>query len=209
MAVTFDHIARPYRWLEYLSFGPLLEHCRSYRLPQLVNARRALVLGDGDGRFLARLLKENHELEADVVDLSPAMLRLLGQRVAAAEASERVTLHQTNALDFAPAGVYDLVVTHFFLDCFDNEELGELVTRIRPHLAREAVWVVSEFAIPSNLALLPAQIIVGGLYLAFGVLTGLRIRRLPDYASVLTSAGLTLREKRSWLWGLLVSEVWD
>jgi SAM-dependent methyltransferase len=205
---NFDRIARPYRWLEYLSFGSLLERCRYYRLPELMKARRALVLGDGDGRFLARLLKENHDLEADVVDLSPVMLRLLSQRIAEAGASGRVTLFQTDALRFVPAGVYDLVVSHFFLDCFDNEELRELVTRIRPHLAREAVWVLSEFAIPSNLAFLPAQIIVGGLYLAFGVLTGLRVRRLPDYASVLNSAGLALREKRGWLWGLLVSEVW-
>ena len=55
-AANFDLIARPYRWLEYLTFGPALARCRNHFLPQLTDRRAALVLGDGDGRFLARLL---------------------------------------------------------------------------------------------------------------------------------------------------------
>ena len=81
--LNFDPLARPYRWLEYATFGRALERCRFHFLPALTGARRALVLGDGDGRFLARLLRANPELEADVVDCSPAMLRLL-QRTAQA-----------------------------------------------------------------------------------------------------------------------------
>ena len=65
MQPDFNRIARPYRWLEYLSFGPLLERCRFHRLPQMVDAKRALVLGDGDGRFLARLLRKNPQIQAD------------------------------------------------------------------------------------------------------------------------------------------------
>ncbi len=206
--VNFDRLARTYRWLEYLSFGPSLERCRDYRLQQLKNAKRALILGDGDGRFLSRLLKENRELVADVVDLSPAMLRLLAQRAATINANDRVALHHVDARSFVPTAAYDLIVTHFFLDCFNTEELAALVGKIRPHLAPGAIWIVSEFAIPANLASWPAQIIVNGLYLAFGVLAGLPVRRLPDYASVLTSCGLSLRAKHSWLSGLLVSELW-
>src|SRR5271170_4061872 len=146
---AFDRIARPYRWLEYLSFGPLLERCRFYRLPQLADARRALILGDGDGRFLARLLTMNLYLQADIVDLSPAMLRLLKARIASTEATARGTLHCADARDFIPTDSYDLVVTHFFLDCFTTEDLFAMAARIRPRLTPEARWIVSEFAIPS------------------------------------------------------------
>ncbi len=204
----FNRIARPYRWLEYLSFGPLLERCRFHRLPELADARRALVLGDGDGRFLARLLKSNPQLRADTVDLSSAMLRLLSARVAHGGALDRVTLHCADARDFIPTASYDLVVTHFFLDCFTIDELHKLAGRIRSHLTPGARWVVSEFAIPSGAASLPARLLVWALYLAFGVLTGLAVRRLPDYPAALRGAGLSLRERRSWLGGLLVSELW-
>jgi SAM-dependent methyltransferase len=206
---NFNPIARPYRWLEYLSFGPMLQRCRCYRLPQLTEARRALVLGDGDGRFLARLLRENSLVRVDAVDLSTAMLRLLGERVADAGASERVTLHRADVRVFMPTATYDLVVTHFFLDCFTTDELRALAERLRKHLSGDARWVISEFAIPAGWAGIPAKLLVWGLYAAFGVLTGLRLRRLPDYAQALTGAGLVPGEKKSRLGGLLVSELWE
>jgi SAM-dependent methyltransferase len=205
---AFDRIARPYRWLEYLSFGPLLERCRFYRLPQLADARSALVLGDGDGRFLARLLKSNPQLRVDAVDLSPAMLQLLSNRAAEAGALDQVTLHCTDAREFIPTASYDLVVTHFFLDCFTRDELHALTGRIRSHLTPGARWVVSEFAIPSGVASLPARFIVSTLYAAFALLTGLETHRLPDYPAALRSAGLLLLGRHRWLGGLLVSEIW-
>jgi len=206
---NFDRIARPYCWLEYLSFGPMLERCRFCRLPQLADAQRALVLGDGDGRFVAHLLRINPRLHADAVDLSPAMLRLLKARIANAEAADRVTLHCVDARDFIPSGSYDLVVTHFFLDCFTTEELSRLAARILPTLTPDARWVVSEFSIPSGPISLPARLIVRGLYAAFGLLTGLKTRRLPDHAAALTGIGFALKDRRKWLKGLLVSDLWQ
>jgi len=205
----FDRIARPYRWLEYLTFGPMLERCRFHRLPELADARRALALGDGDGRFLALLLKSNPQLRADAVDLSPAMLQLLSKRVAEAGALDRVTLHCIDAREFIPTATYDLLVTHFFLDCFTTDELRTLASRIRRHSTPGARWVVSEFSIPSGVVSLPARFMVWTLYVAFGLLTGLEVRRLPDYTEALKGAGLSLRASRRWLGGLLVSEMWE
>ncbi|MGC2163127.1 MAG: class I SAM-dependent methyltransferase [Silvibacterium sp.] len=205
----FDHLAQPYRWLEYFSFGPMLERCRFHRIPELATAQRALVLGDGDGRFLARLLTANLHLQADVVDQSPAMLRLLEARASAAGARDRIRIHQADVLAFVPAGTYDLVVTHFFLDCFTTEDVETLAETIRPHLAPNARWLISEFAIPGGIASLPAKSIVASLYAAFRVLTGLRTRSLPNYAAVLTRSGFTLEERKPFLAGLLVSELWN
>ncbi len=77
---NFNPIARPYRWLEYLTLGKALENCRIHYLPQLLDRRHALVIGDGDGRFLAQLLTHNPSLHADAVDTSATMLHLLLQR---------------------------------------------------------------------------------------------------------------------------------
>jgi hypothetical protein len=55
---NFDRIARPYRWLEYLTLGRSLERAREVFLPLLKDRRQALILGDGDGRFTARLLAQ-------------------------------------------------------------------------------------------------------------------------------------------------------
>ena len=45
---NFDFVARPYRWLEYLTLGRALEHCRLHYLPSLLKRNRALILGDGE-----------------------------------------------------------------------------------------------------------------------------------------------------------------
>jgi ubiquinone/menaquinone biosynthesis C-methylase UbiE len=205
---NFDPVARPYRWLEYMSFGPWLARCRNAQLVHLSGARHALLLGDGDGRFLARLLAANPTLTADVVDSSRAMLRLLQQRCGP-QASHRIRLHHADALVWKPGGSYDLIVSHFFLDCFSPQQLEQLFAVVLPHALPGAQWVISEFAIPSNafMAYL-ARGIIGSLYRAFGLLTGLPVRALPDYATSLLRRGLTPTHDRRYLAGLLRSQIW-
>jgi SAM-dependent methyltransferase len=202
--VSFDAIARPYRWMEYLTLGPLLQCARVHFLPELDGCRRALVLGDGDGRFLAALLRRNSLVAADAVDTSAAMLGLLARRTDPA----RVATHRMSALDFEPGTPVDLVATHFFLDCLTQEEVDGLCLRLADRLVPGGLWVVSDFRIPTGPMHWPARIYVGLLYRVFGLLTGLRVRRLPDFASALAAAGLVRIGVRDRLFGLLTSELW-
>lgn len=203
----FDRLARPYRWLEYASFGPALARCRYTWLDDLGDARRALVIGDGDGRFTARLLRANPHVVVDSVDFSSAMLRLQHRR--AGVHAGRLRTHHADARAFAPVGRYDLVATHFFLDCLDQRDLDRLVARIAAACAPGARWVISEFAIPERGLMRPAaRGVVAGLYLAFGVLAGLRVRRLPRQTPPLRQAGFQLEREREPLGGLLCAQIW-
>lgn len=207
----FDHVARVYRAMEYLSFGPMLERCRFHYIPALTDARRALVLGDGDGRFVAQLLKEAPHLRADAVDGSPAMLRLMRERVCRLGAGERLTTRCADARAFEPESTgYDLVVTHFFLDCLTEQEADGLIVRLRPHLAPGARWLVSEFQVPATGVLRRgfSRLTIAGLYAAFGLLTGLRVRKIPPWRALFAGHGFRRTATRRWLGGLLVSEVW-
>jgi ubiquinone/menaquinone biosynthesis C-methylase UbiE len=206
---NFDLIARPYRWLEYLTLGRALERCRLHYLPNLLQQKQALILGDGDGRFLAQLLARNPQLHADAIDTSATMLRLLRQRCKSI-APTRLQTHQTSALTFpVDAKSYDLVVTHFFLDCLTQPELEALVARITPTLAPGALWLTSDFRIPTGPMRLPAKFVVRALYLAFRILTGLRTTYLPDHITPLTRAGLTRIAHQHRLAGLLFTELWQ
>ncbi len=210
-AADFNLIARPYRWMEYLTLGRALERCRNYFLPDLAACRSALVLGDGDGRFLAALLAANPALHADAVDASRTMLDLLERRAHAAHptAANRLNTHHTDALAFTADRRYDLVVTHFFLDCLTTPEVDRLCTRLTPHLAPNARWLISDFRIPAGLMRWPARILVRLLYLAFRLLTGLRTTHLPDYTAVLIAAGFTRVATHPSLAGLLTTELWE
>jgi SAM-dependent methyltransferase len=206
---NFDYLARPYRWLEYLSFGPYLQRTRTHFLSELRQCRRALVLGDGDGRFTAALLDANPEVQVHAVDASPKMLRALER--SAGRHVHRVTTEIADVREWRPTGKmeYDLITTHFFLDCLNTAEVAELAARLAPAISTNARWVVSDFAIPESLfGKLLAAPLVASLYEAFRLLTGLRLRQLPDHSSALMDAGWTLEVQQHRLRGLLVCQLW-
>ncbi len=119
----FDGLAGVYRWMEYFSFGPWLALTRRTFLKDATACRRALVIGDGDGRFTARLLRQNPDIRVDAVDASAAMLESLMRH--AGGHADRVTVHQADARSWTPpqeVSPYDLIATHFFLDCLTQAE---------------------------------------------------------------------------------------
>lgn len=209
-AAQFDRLARVYRWMEYFSFGPYLQQCRNLRMDEMTSCKRALVFGDGDGRFLAELVRRAPAMQATAVDASSRMLHHLAHRL---PPKAQVLLVHADALECEPAefpdAPFDLVVSHFFLDCFNETEIASFVARVNVAVEKRALWMVSDFAIPPrNPARFLGTLIVRGLYLAFGLLTGLRTRRLPDHARVMREAGWMLQDRRELLLGLLVSERW-
>ncbi len=212
---NFDRVARLYRWAEYLALGPLLTQTREHFLPALHATRQALVLGDGDGRFLAKLLLRVPGLGAQAVDTSAVMLRLLQNRCARAGVAGRVQTRQMSVtapllLEGARLSGIDLIVTHFVLDCLSQSEVDRLAAGLAAGVAPGCLWVVSEFGLPQQaLARWAAGVYIGALYLAFRLLTGLRVRRLPDPASALRSAGFVRLDRAERLGGLIYTELWQ
>lgn len=204
----FNRIARLYRWMEWVSFGPLLGQCRNQYLAQLQTAKRALIFGDGDGRFTARLLASNSAVEVDAVDGSQSMLNELLRR--SGRHASRLRCLWFDARAWEPAEVrYSAIATHFFLDCLTTDEVSQLAARVRSVAAPRAVWVVSDFAIPNgSFNRLWGTALVRALYLSFAWMTGLRTRQLPDHAVALAENGFRLVDRRSRLRGLLFSELW-
>jgi hypothetical protein len=206
---NFDHLARPYRWMERLTFGPLLQQARTHFLPRLSECNNALVLGDGDGRFTAELLRRYPRIQVYAVDGSAAMLRSLEDRSRAYAGRVKTELADLRSWQPNAQIRYDVVVAHFFLDCLNTGEISSLARRLAPVTEPDALWLVSDFAIPdSRFGRMLAAPLVGGLYLAFRMLTGLEAGKLPDHAAALDSAGWALDTHATRLRGLLISQLW-
>jgi ubiquinone/menaquinone biosynthesis C-methylase UbiE len=208
-----DGIAAVYETLERISFGGALQRMRVAYLRQAGGARMALVCGDGDGRFLAELLRANRRVTVDYVDASARMTELAHERIArlGEKCLERVRFFTGDIRKFSAAeNRYDLVTGHFFLDCFTDAELVGTIARIAEWSTPDACWLVSDFReAQTRMGRLWTQAMIRGLYAGFRMMTGLRVRRVPDYAAALAAYGYRLRAEEERLGGLLFSSVWE
>jgi ubiquinone/menaquinone biosynthesis C-methylase UbiE len=204
-----DRIASSYRWLEYAAFGLALEKARYDFLSHAAAARRVLILGEGDGRFLARLLRCNRNVSVAVIESSARMIQLARSRVAPGDRF-RVEFHQIDAVAHPlPSGPFDCVVSHFFLDILSCRDAEAVIGKVSAQLSPGAKWLVSEFQEPHNrVRRLHARLWLFAMYGFFTMTTGLRAAKLPPYRDILQSCGLAEIDYRERRFGLIRSQVW-
>jgi len=189
----FGRLARWYQALEFVAFGRDLERARFYFLPALASCRSVLILGEGDGRFLAKLRAIAPSARIDCVEGSRGMIEA---------ATARLTPDQRESVSFTCADLrswnppnceYDAVVTLFVLDCFSTAEVEQIVTRIAPRIAPGGNWLFADFVLPSGgWRRLRARLWLAMLYRFFGISTRLTVRALPDAKGALQRAGFII-----------------
>ncbi len=208
--IDFSRVAPFYQLLEVLAFGRRLQGRRRAFLSEVAGATRVLILGDGDGRFSAEYISLNRQAHVTLVDISAGMQRLAQARLSRHDVSSgRIVRIAADARTFAFEGPYDLVVTHFFLDCFGASELEILVPKLARSMTAEGRWLISEFQIPRpGIRRLLAKALIWLMYKFFQLFAGLRTNRLPPYPAILEANGLRLVKRQSAAGGLLVSELW-
>jgi ubiquinone/menaquinone biosynthesis C-methylase UbiE len=204
-----DRIASSYRWLEYAAFGVALEEARCDFLSHAAAARRVLILGEGDGRFLARLLRSNRNACVAILESSGRMIELAHSRVTPGDRS-RVEFLQIDAVAHPlPAGPFDCVVSHFFLDILNCHDAEAVIGKVSTLLSPGAIWLVTEFQEPpGGVRRVHARLWLAAMYGFFAMTTGLRASRLPPYRKMLERSGLVEVDHRERRFGLIRSQVW-
>jgi ubiquinone/menaquinone biosynthesis C-methylase UbiE len=194
--------------MERLAFGGALQRARTACLADAREARRALILGEGDGRFLRELLRQNATVEVDCVDGSARMLELARTRIG--DEAHRVRFIGADALAWhAERRDYDLVVTHFFLDCFDGPSVRALVDKLAAASQPRATWLLADFTIPRRRwHSWHARLWVSSLYAFFRLATGLRTRAIVDPAPLLEAHGFRRTQDARTRLGMLSSASW-
>ncbi|TWU26926.1 ubiquinone/menaquinone biosynthesis methyltransferase [Novipirellula galeiformis] len=198
----YNRLAKHYEWLEKLRFGNTLQHARVSCIPELANAHSAphvLVLGDGDGRLLEAFIKHCPTAQITSVDISPVMIEQQRKRFAALSRSGLASKHSEHAVTWItspiesfplPTSTFDTVITAFFLDCFDERQLNELLPRIANALNRQARWYVVDFCEPKRgLRRWWAKFWLAIMHAFFRWQTGLGPRRIVDPSPPLHSLG--------------------
>jgi ubiquinone/menaquinone biosynthesis C-methylase UbiE len=197
--------------MEVVLAGRRLQRCRLAWIDSLVGCERILIVGVGHGHFLRRCVRQFPEAHITSVDSSLGMLRRAKARaqLSGARMNHLQFVHATLPAWSPPAGEFDAIVTHFFLDCFPPEELQVVVATLA-HAARPAAtWLLSDFALPPRgIARGRARAVHALMYAFFRSVTGIHARRLTPPDSFLQAQAFTLSGQKRTEWGLLRSDLW-
>lgn len=210
--MSFDRLAPFYRGMELVLAGGKLQRCRLAWLAEVKECQDVLIVGEGPGRFLTECLKNLPKARILCVDASTAMLAQA--RIALQKDgldSSRVTFLQATLPEWKPpAGKFDLLVTHFFLDCFPPEQLKLVVSGLASGAQPGARWLLADFCEPQRgFARWRAKIILAMAYGFFGVATRLPARRLAEPDRYLEESRMRLKRRRTYEGGLLHSDLWQ
>jgi ubiquinone/menaquinone biosynthesis C-methylase UbiE len=210
--MSFDVLAPHYRWMECVSAGEKLQQCRTAFLDRVAGANKVLILGEGNGRFLVECRRKLPRAEITCVDGSARMLALARERVARRVGDcGRIDFVCANALTWTPTeGGFDLIVTHFFLDCFRREQLEPLIAKFAVAAGPRANWLLADFQTTgSGLLRQRSRLILWMLYRFFRVVTRLPATALTSPDPFLEQCGFELRERAVYDWELLHSDWWQ
>ena len=210
--MSFDRLAPHYRWLEAVLAGGKLQQCRVAWLNEAQHCRRALVVGEGNGRFLAACAKRLPETHFTVVDSSARMLELAQTNWlhAGGTASHAAFVHAVLPGLNLSSGSFDLIVTHCVLDCFQSDQLAQVISELAELATPDATWLITDFAVPERgLARWRAQIILWLAYTFFRLTTDISACSIIAPAPWLESAGFARKRSLQKEWGLLYSELWQ
>ncbi|HXJ56194.1 MAG TPA: class I SAM-dependent methyltransferase [Verrucomicrobiae bacterium] len=210
--MSFDALAPHYRWMEFVLAGDKLQRCRTAFLDQIEPPRDVLILGQGVGRFLVECRRQWPGARITCLDSSSRMLTVARGRLRRAGlADERVTFLHADVLTWsAPQAAADLIVTHFFLDCFRPDQLEQIVPQLA-HAARPAAsWLLADFQVPAAGPLRwRACLMLKAMYAFFQRVTQLPANRLTAPDDFIRRNGFKLRQRYESEWGLLRSDHWE
>lgn len=204
--MSFDRLAPFYRTMEFLSAGGKLQQCRTAFLEEIPPPRQILLAGEGHGRFLPLCAGRFPLAQITVIDSSGAMLEIARRKVV----SKNIEFIHADLVHWTgPPAAFDLIVTHFFLDCFPSDELATVISRLATSATPDANWLIADFQVPQGRAAsLRSRAILSLLYTFFRFVTGLRASTLAPPDEFLEKAGFTRHRRITRDWGLLKSEWW-
>ena len=198
----YDQFAPFYKTVETLVYGKALQQARCAGL-SAASPESVLVVGDGNGRFLEQAIRAWPDAHFVSVDASEGMLR---------EAKRRVTAPQVkfihadifDALHGIEGQTFDVIVTHFFMDCFREDTLERLIPKLLGHLSIAGTWCISDFTNQKFYH----RAMLWVMYRFFHTFTETPAQRLPDYRKILVENGLVPENLGSWRLGFIIAELW-
>ena len=130
-----------------LVLGSTLKRARTEFVAELQPASRILIVGGGNGQILIDVLKHQPSSSIDYLDIAPGMIASAKKSLNKhhPEKVARVHFICANLMNHDLADQYDLIITQFFLDCFDEKPLDQIMLKLDSQLVAQGQWLFCDF----------------------------------------------------------------
>jgi len=200
-AVNFDRIAPIYDLLSRLVFGRSIIDAQVHFLNRIPQGSKILILGGGTGWILSEIFEQSAGHEIWYIDSSKNMI---------ARAKKKVESHQlvhfvVGTEDDLPAISFDVVITNFYLDLFDDATLSGAVAKVAAVLRPGGQWLAVDFV---NGSAWWQRVLLRTMYVFFKITCGLPISPLPDWHQALLGSAQVQEETQNFYAGFIRSAIY-
>jgi tRNA (cmo5U34)-methyltransferase len=192
---SFDGIGPFYDFLASVAFMGRIRKSQRYFLKRLPPAKSVLVLGGGSGWILEDIVRDIKPITICYVEASAWMLQKARSRQVA---SEVTYIHGTEN-EVPGDQPFDLVITNFFLDMFDENGVSSVAERVHDHLSTNGVWMVTDFTCRNTFH----RALLYIMYRFFSITTGLQQRSLSAWYNTVSGSGFRCTQEASFFGGFI------
>lgn len=179
---NYNNIAWHYDRLSNLIFGKKQELAKMKNLHLIPDKAKVLVVGGGTGTILEHLANQGKNIQVDFIDISPKMIKLAkGRKVDNLNVS-----YWCESIEEFELINYDVVITNFFFDQYNESKTLYLLGIIRGKLKKEGLLLFSDFQNPKDLK---NKIVHRLMKLYFYLSINLGVNKYPDYLKAFSKVG--------------------
>ncbi|WP_282628437.1 class I SAM-dependent methyltransferase [Empedobacter sedimenti] len=140
--MNYNFIAPYYHSLSQLIFLNRQHQAHFLVLKHLKNDDKILWVGGGAGKLITELEKLNLKLEIDYVDFSSKMIELAKKETVS---NLEINFIVADIFDYKTDEKYDVVITSFLFDHFNQTKAEELFFQLNSYLKTKGLWFYVDF----------------------------------------------------------------
>jgi ubiquinone/menaquinone biosynthesis C-methylase UbiE len=179
MPANYDKIARIYDLLSGMVFGKAITKAQAHLLQCLPTGDyRLLIVGGGTGWILEELSRLRPEgITIDYVEASGEMIALSRKR---SYGKNAVNFFHAPIEDFSSDQMYQVIITPFVLDNFEESKLKIIFSRLDNLLEEEGTWLYADFVYSKTASPLWQKLLLKIMYFFFRITTKIETKKLVD-----------------------------
>lgn len=199
----FDSIAPVYDSLSRMVYGRSIVSAQMHFLKYIPEGANVLIVGGGTGWIMEALFAVNKTCSIVYIEASQKMLQKARSRIGIHDRSRVVFLLQS---EIPSEGLYDVIITNFFLDLFPHHRLEQIIQQLKDRVKHNGIWIVTDFVDGGRLW---QRMLLKLMYLFFVGVSKIEATTLPPWQVLLADAGMRADETKYFYAGFIKTAIYQ